>query len=342
MINRVLPQIECEACSQQYGRFVIGPLESGYGITLGNALRRVLLSSLPGAAVTSIRVSGVPHEFTVIPHVKEDMTGLILNVKQLRFRFNTELEEQYRLRLEVRGEGEITGADIQCPSQVEVVNPELHLLTADSNEVDLDIEMVVTRGRGYSPAEDRQRLPIGEIPVDAIFSPVRKANFQVNKTRVGQNTNYDRLVMEVWTDGTIAPQDALSFSARLLVDHFSRIAGLGAVVVEPARVEAEEAGIPSRIFDVPIEELDLSVRAYNCLKRAGIMRVGEILTMLEQGEDEIMSIRNFGRKSLDELLERLRVKGFLEAIDYKPSASVGVKDEEDESEDLEEAETDEE
>jgi len=327
-----LPQIECEACSQQYGRFVIGPLESGYGITLGNALRRVLLASLAGAAVTSIRVSGVPHEFSVIPHVKEDMTALILNVKQIRFKFHTELEEEFRLRLEVKGEGEITATDIQCPSQVEVINPELLLLTADSNEVDLDIEMVVQRGRGYSPAEDRGRLPIGEIPVDAVFSPVRKANFQVTKTRVGQMTDYDRLVMEIWTDGSIAPEASLSASAHILVDHFSRIAGLGQVVIEPAKALSDE-GIPSRIADAPIEELDLSVRAYNCLKRAGIMKVGEILAMLEQGEDEIMSIRNFGRKSLDELLERLKVKGYLDTINFKPSGTAAGEEDEEEEKD---------
>jgi len=213
-----------------------------------------------------------------------------------------------------------------------VINPELLLLTADSNEVDLDIEMVVQRGRGYSPAEDRGRLPIGEIPVDAVFSPVRKANFQVTKTRVGQMTDYDRLVMEIWTDGSIAPEASLSASAHILVDHFSRIAGLGQVVIEPAKALSDE-GIPSRIADAPIEELDLSVRAYNCLKRAGIMKVGEILAMLEQGEDEIMSIRNFGRKSLDELLERLKVKGYLDTINFKPSGTAAGEEEEEEEKD---------
>jgi DNA-directed RNA polymerase subunit alpha len=299
---------------------VIGPLESGYGITLGNALRRVLLSSLAGAAVTSIRVSGVPHEFTVIPHVKEDMTAFILNVKQIRFKIHTDLEEEFRVRLDVQGEGEVTAADLQCPSQIEVINPELLLLTADSNDVDLDIELVVKRGRGYSPAEERGRLSIGEIPVDAVFSPVRKANFQVTKTRVGQMTDYDRLTMEIWTDGSITPEASLSFSARTLVDHFSRIAGMGQIIIEPARPSLED-GVPSRVSDAPIEDLDLSVRAYNCLKRAGVMKVGEILAMLEQGEDEIMSIRNFGRKSLDELLERLKVKGYLDMINYRPSSS---------------------
>jgi len=317
LLNRVLPQIECEASSRQYGRFVISPLESGYGITLGNALRRVLLSTLPGAAVTSIRISGVPHEFSVIPHVSEDMTVLILNVKRLRFQVHTDLEESFRVLLEVKSEGEVTGADLQCPAQVDVINTETPLLTADSNDVDLDIELVVSRGRGYSPAEERGRLPIGEIPIDAIFSPVRKANYQVTRTRVGQMTDYDRLVVEVWTDGSIAPEAAISESARTLVEHLSRIAGLDEVPMVPTEAEVEEEnGISSSVAETPIEDLELSVRAYNCLKRASIVRVGEILNMLEQGEDEILAIRNFGRKSLVELLEKLDAKGFLGEIDF--------------------------
>jgi len=335
LLNRVLPQIECESSSRQYGRFVISPLESGYGITLGNSLRRVLLSTLQGAAVTSIRVGGVPHEFSVIPHVKEDMTGLILNVKQLRFQLHSELEESFRLHLEVSSEGEVTGADLRCPAQVDVINSELHLLTADSNEVDLDIELVVGKGRGYSPAEERGRLPIGDIPVDAIFSPVRKANYKVTRTRVGQMTDYDRLVMEVWTDGSISPETAVSESARILVEHLSRIAGLDEVVAAPVADETSEqvGGIPSSVADAPIEELELSVRAYNCLKRASIVRVGEILSMLEQGEDEILAIRNFGRKSLVELLDKLEAKGFLDLIDFTLSQEEYDDDDDDEEDD---------
>ena len=307
MLNLVLPKIEWEASSRNYGRFVIGPLESGYGITLGNALRRVLLSSLPGAAVTSIRISGVHHEFSAIPHVKEDTTTLILNVKQLRLKLQG--DESVRLRLEVQGEGEVTAGDIECPPQVEIVNPDLHLLTADSNEAELDIEMVVERGKGYSPAEERGKLPIGEIPVDAVFSPIRKANFVVERARVGQMTNFDRLIMEIWTDGTIEPQEALSSAAQILVEHLSLLVGVGEV---PSKVEEEavEGLIPSRIYETPIEELELSVRAYNCLKRAGITKVGEILERMARSEDEILAIRNFGRKSLVELKERLQAKGF--------------------------------
>ncbi len=306
MLNLVLPKIECDASSQNYGRFIIGPLESGYGITLGNALRRVLLSSLPGAAVTSIRISGVHHEFSAIPHVKEDTSALILNVKQLRLKLQG--DESARLRVEVNGEGEITAGDIECPHQVEIVNPDLHLLTADSSEAELDMELVVERGKGYSPAEERGKLPIGEIPVDAVFSPIRKANFVVERARVGQMTNFDRLIMEIWTDGTIEPEKALSNAAQILVEHLSLLVGVGEMPPEEEE-EAEEALIPVRVYETPIEELELSVRAYNCLKRAGITKVGEILEKMAGGEDEILAIRNFGKKSLAELKERMQAKG---------------------------------
>jgi DNA-directed RNA polymerase subunit alpha len=306
-VNLVLPKIECDASSRNYGRFTIGPLESGYGITLGNALRRVLLSSLPGAAVTSIRISGVHHEFSAISHVKEDTTALILNLKQLRLKLQG--DESVRLRVEVKGEGEITAGDIVCPSQVEIVNPDLYLLTGDSGEAELDMELVVERGKGYSPAEERGKLPIGEIPVDAVFSPVRKANFVVERARVGQMTNFDRLIMEIWTDGTIEPEEALSSAAQILVDHLSLLVSVGEMPPEEEE-EAEEGLIPIRIYETPIEELELSVRAYNCLKRAGITKVGEILEKMTEGDDEILAIRNFGKKSLAELKERMRAKGF--------------------------------
>jgi DNA-directed RNA polymerase subunit alpha len=305
-VDLVLPKIECDASSRNYGRFVIGPLESGYGITLGNALRRVLLSSLRGAAVTSIRISGVHHEFSAIPHVKEDTTALILNIKQLRLKLQG--DESVRLRVEVNGEGEITAGDIECPHQVEIVNPDLHLLTADSGEAALDMELVVEHGKGYSPAEERGKLPIGEIPVDAVFSPIRKANFAVERARVGQITNFDRLIMEVWTDGTIEPEEALSSAAQVLVEHLSLLVDVGEM--PPEEEEEAEEGIPSPIYETPIEDLELSVRAYNCLKRAGITKVGEILEKMTVGDDEILAIRNFGKKSLAELKERMRAKEF--------------------------------
>jgi DNA-directed RNA polymerase subunit alpha len=309
--NLVLPKIETEASSRSLGRFVIGPLESGYGITLGNALRRVLLSSLNGAAITSIRVSGVHHEFSDIPHVREDMTALILNVKQIRLKMHQ--NESARLRVEIKGEGVVTAGDFECPPHVEIVNPELYLLTVDSPEAELDIELVVQTGRGYSPAEERGKLPIGEIPVDAIFSPIRRANFVVERARIGQATDYDRLKLEVATDGTMTPHDALSEAAKILVQHFSLVAGGATEIETPAELK-EEGGIPSKIYELPIEDLELTVRAYNCLKRAGITQVGEILEKLRKGQDEILAIRNFGQKSLDELIDRLKEKGYLALI----------------------------
>jgi DNA-directed RNA polymerase subunit alpha len=286
-------------------------LESGYGITLGNALRRVLLSSLNGAAVTSIRVTGVHHEFSDIPHVREDMTALILNVKQLRLKMHQ--NESARLRVEIKGEGVVTAGDFDVPPHVEIVNPDLYLLTADSAEAELDMELVVQMGRGYSPAEERGKLPIGEIPVDAIFSPIRKANFVVERARIGQATDYDRLRMDLTTDGTLLPHDSLSEAAKILVQHFTLIAG-GVTEVDMPIEPEEEGGIPTKIYEMPIEDLELTVRAYNCLKRAGITQVGEILEKLKKGQDEILAIRNFGQKSLDELMERLEEKGYLELI----------------------------
>jgi DNA-directed RNA polymerase subunit alpha len=305
LLNMVLPKIEVANSSQNYGHFVISPLESGYGITLGNALRRVLLSSLPGAAITSIRMSGIHHEFSAIPHVREDTTRLILNVKQIRLRSRS--EEPVRIHVEVTSEGPVTAGDINCPPEVEIVNPDQYLLTADSDEVDLDIEMVVGTGRGYSPAEERQRLSLGEIPVDAIFSPVKKASYRVERTRIGQQTDFDKLNVEIWTDGTMSPDDAMRKAANLLVQHLNLLAGSEAVAVEV--IEDEVAGIPPRIYEAPIEELELTVRAYNCLKRAGITKVGEILKRMEKGVDEMLAIRNFGKKSLDELVLKLREKG---------------------------------
>ncbi len=306
-----LPTIECEAISRDYGRFVITPLEGGYGITLGNALRRVLLSSLPGAAVTSVRIDGIHHEFSPIPGAREDTTQLLLNLKRIRFKFYG--ENPIRLQLEARGEGVVTAADIRCPSDVEIVNPELPLLTLDSSDAQVEMELTVQRGKGYSPAEERGRLPIGELPVDAIFSPIRKVNFTVQQTRVGRMTNYDQLTMEIWTDGSISPEGALRQAAQILAEQFSFIAKFG-VEEEAAEEEAAEI-IPAYVYETPIEELELSVRAYNCLKRAGITKVGEILERLQKGDQEMLAIRNFGRKSLDELKAALRAKGFLDPED---------------------------
>lgn len=333
MSSVMLPKIECEASAQNYGRFVISPLESGHGTTLGNALRRVLLSSLTGAAVTSIRITGVHHEFQDIPYVREDMTALLLNVKQIRLKSDS--DEPQRLHVEVTGEGIITAGDLVSPVGVEVINPELYLLTADSEQAELDIEMVVQRGKGYSPSEERTKLPLGEIPVDAIFSPVRKSNYTVERTRVGQQTDYDKLTIEIWTDGTITPKAALSESARILAQHFSLIVSVDASIVDLPK--KDDDSIPDRIYDTAIEDLELTVRAYNCLKRAGITKVGEVLERLQQGEEEILAIRNFGRKSLDELLDRLDHKGFLSAIRFERRVPEGDVTEADDDANLDEA-----
>jgi len=305
---QVLPKIETDAISQIYGRFVIGPLESGFGITLGNALRRVLLSSLPGAAVTSIRISDVAHEFTAIPGIREDVMQFILQVKQLRLRM--ESQEPMRMSLQVRSEGTVTAGDIQAPPEIEILNPDLYLFTVDSEDVHLDVEFTVEQGRGYLPADTRGRMPISELPVDAIFSPIRRVAFDVDRARVGQMTNYDRLMLEIWSDGRIAPLDALKEAARILVTHLRLIAGL--TLEEEVEPVEEEAGLPGEVYEIPIEQLDLSVRVFNSLRRTGITSVGEVLEMLALGDDTLLTIRNFGQKSLGELKARLQERGFLE------------------------------
>lgn len=312
MNSMVTPhKVESDASTTKYGRFIIHPLESGYGLTLGTALRRVLLSSLPGAAVTSIRVSDVHHEFSAIPNVREDMTQLILQVKQLRLKLYE--GEQARLRLEHRGEGTVTAADIICPPEVDIINTDLYLFTADSPDAHIEMEFEVQIGRGYSPAEERGRLPIGELPIDAIFSPIRRVNFDVERARVGQRTNYDKLILEIWTDGTIRPEDALSEAAKILMKHLTVIGGS---YPEPYGVDEPEVvgshdGREHQYHDKPIEELDLSVRVFNSLKRTGITTIGDVLEMLDRGPDAMLAIRNFGEKSLDELVDKLKEKGYL-------------------------------
>src|SRR3990172_960631 len=271
----VMPKIEREAVARNYGKFVIGPLESGYGITIGNALRRVLLSSLEGAAVGSVRISDVSHEFSDIPGVREDVLQVMLNIKQLRMILHE--GDTARLRLEVQGEGVVTAADVIAPAEVEIVNPELYLFTVDDEKARLEMEMNVQRGRGYSPSDERGRLPIGELPTDAIFSPVRRVNFEVGHARVGQDTNFDRLIIEIWTDGTIKPEAALSRSAQILIAHLRDIAGVTEESLLAAAAREDQPPIASAIYDIPIENLDLSVRVFNSLKRTGITTVGEVL-----------------------------------------------------------------
>ncbi len=311
LINMVMPKIEREAEARNYGKFVISPLERGYGVTVGNALRRVLLSSLEGVAVSSIRISDVLHEFSDIPGVREDVIQVMLQIKQLRLKLIG--VDTTRMHLEVRGEGLVTAADIIAPPEVEIINPDLYLFTVDNSKARLDIELTVERGRGYSPANDRAgHLPIGELPVDAIYSPVKRVNWEVTNARVGQSTNYDKLTLEVWSDGTVSPEKALSTAAKTMIEHLRYIAGVSEETLAIA-MEKEVSGsrLSSEVAETPVEALDLSVRVFNSLKRTGITTVGDVLDLLEKGDQAVMSIRNFGEKSLDELRQKMREKGFL-------------------------------
>lgn len=318
--NMVMPKIEREAEARNYGKFIISPLEHGYGVTLGNSLRRAMHASLEGAAVTSIRIADVLHEFSDIPGVREDVLQVMLQIKQLRLVL--EGVDTTRMHLEVRGEGVVTAADIIAPPEVKIINPDLYLFTADSAKTRLDIEFNVERGRGYSPSNERGRMPIGELPVDAIFSPVKRANWEVQAARVGQSTNYDKLVMEIWTDGTISPESCLSTAAKILIEHLRYIAGVSEETLTIA-MEKEVAGsrLTSEVAETPVESLDLSVRVFNSLKRTGITTVGDVLELLDKGDQAVMSIRNFGEKSLEELRTKMRDKGYLKDEPKKEAES---------------------
>jgi DNA-directed RNA polymerase subunit alpha len=303
----VTPQVRKLETSANYGKFDIEPLDPGFGTTLGNTLRRVLLSSLWGAAVTSIQIDGVAHEFTAIPHVKEDVTEVILNLKKLCLKSHT--EDPVTLLLDVKGPAEVHASNIQANSDVDIVNPDLYICTLASKG-HLRMELNVERGKGYVPADRNKRegQPIGVIPIDAIFSPVEKANFTVEKTRVGQSTDYDRLLIEVWTDGTMSPEEAVSHAADLFTQHLALFVRFDASIKEKEAKDRGAAGGQNRLMDTPIEELDLSVRAFNCLKANEIQTVGQLL---QKREEELLSLRNFGRKSLDEIKEKLVEKNFI-------------------------------
>ena len=310
MSQLVTPEIRFEELADGCGRFIAEPLEGGYGTTIGIALRRVLLSSLPGAAVTWVRIDGVQHEFSTIPNVKEDTIEFLLNIKEVRLRALS--DRPGRLFLDATGAGQITAADIRPSADYEIVNPELHLATLDSEDARLTVEFNVEQGMGYIQVGIRDGLPIGVLPLDAIFTPVRRVNYRVEATRVGQTLNYDRLILDIWTDGTLSPLEAVTHSARILTEQFSHFAHVGqpAVVISP---EAEPSTVPSGArYETPIEELGLTVRAYNALKRHNITKVGELLALTNT---ELMNIRNFGEKSLVELNERLAELGFSEAAE---------------------------
>jgi DNA-directed RNA polymerase subunit alpha len=303
----VTPQVTKLETSPNYGKFDIEPLDPGFGTTLGNTLRRVLLSSLWGAAVTSIQIDGVAHEFTAIPHVKEDVTEVILNLKKLCLKSFT--EDPVTLLLDVKGPAEVRASHIQASSDVEIVNPDLYICTLAAKG-HLRMELNVERGKGYVPAERNKRegQPIGVIPIDAIFSPVQKANFTVEKTRVGQSTDYDRLLIEVWTDGTMSPEEAVSHAAELFTQHLNLFVRFSDSISKREAEISGKTGSQNLLINTPIEELDLSVRAFNCLKANEIQTVGQLL---QKREEELLALRNFGRKSLDEIKEKLVEKGFI-------------------------------
>jgi DNA-directed RNA polymerase subunit alpha len=318
--NLVKPELEREAETRNYSKFVISPLEKGYGVTLGNALRRVMLSSLEGAAITSMRISDTLHEFSDIPGVREDVLQVMLQVKQIRVLMHE--GGSSHMHLEVSGEGVVTAADIQLTAELEIVNPELYLFTVDDPKTQLAIDFTVERGRGYMPSNDRvDGYPIGELPVDAIFSPVQRVNFNVGNARVGHSTNYDSLELEIWTDGTKAPKKCLEESGKILIDQFRLIAEVKEEVLEVVEMPKETVKqTTTENSDMPIENLDLSVRVFNSLKRTGVITVGDVVELLGKGEEAVMSIRNFGEKSLDELREKMQEKGFLKMEDFEDEA----------------------
>jgi DNA-directed RNA polymerase subunit alpha len=306
MIELENPQIEPVEEAGTYAKYEAGPLQAGYGVTLGNALRRVMLSSLDGAAVTSIQIRDVYQEFSTIPGVKEDVTQIVLNVKKLRLKsFAT---HPVQLRLIKSGAGAVTAADIAESADVEIVNPELVLMTIDTDDVTIEMDLTVERGVGYLGAERAEALPIGVIAIDAIFTPVRKVNYWVESMRVGQMTNYDKLTIEIETDGTLTPEEALSHSAEILVNQFRPFVSIGMAAVPGEQAAGGVAQLPPNMLDMPIEELDLPMRAYNSLKRNNIVKVGQLLQLKD---DDLLRMRNFGKKSLDEMKERLRMRGFI-------------------------------
>ena len=320
MLDIAMPKIEVVQAAENYGRFKIEPLDPGYGHTLGNALRRVLLSSIPGSAITKVKIEGVFHEFSTLEGMKEDITEVVLNVKGIRLRSYAERPIKLFLSRQIaRGNGSISvyAGDIELPSNVELSNPDHYICTLDSDDIRLngsgarlEMEMTVERGRGYVAAEQRDTLPIGEIPVDAIFTPIPRVNYVVENTRIGQATDFDRLMLEVWTDGTVKPGDALSHAARVLVQYYQTIADFNRVAAEPEPPEVAGGSmtVPSDVYDIAIEELDLSTRTYNCLKRADITKVGQVLQMDEKA---LLSVRNLGQKSMEEIRDKLIERGYI-------------------------------
>ncbi|MEE9400374.1 MAG: DNA-directed RNA polymerase subunit alpha [Dehalococcoidales bacterium] len=300
MSRLVVPRIECVESEDNFGKFIVEPLEKGFGVTLGNALRRVLLSYLPGATVTQVRIEGIRHEFTVIPHAKEDVTEFLLNVKALRLKPLS--DRPGKLILDIQGEGRIYASDIKPSADFEITNPDLCLVTLDSPEARLYVEFDVELGDGYQPAESRDNMPVGTIPVDAIFTPIRKVNFNIESSHIGQETSRDRLILEMWTDGTISPIDALSRGAAILTEQLSPFVEYVKISQMKAEEQLVRLSIPDEKYNMPVEQLDLSVRTMNCLRRSGISTVGELINKKPK---ELLKLRNFGTKSFHEIEEHL-------------------------------------
>lgn len=313
MIEMEKPKVEIVEVNDDntYGKFTVEPLERGYGTTLGNSLRRIMLSSLPGAAVTSVKIDGVLHEFSTVPGVKEDVAEIILNLKGLSIRLHG--NEPKMVRIEAKGEGVITAGDIIADADVEILNPEMHIATLDKDGV-LTMELNVAKGRGYVPSENNKTpgMPIGVIPIDSIFTPVTKVNYFVENTRVGQVTDYDRLIIEVFTDGSILPDEAVSLAAKIMNEHLNLFITLTEHVSDVEIMVQKEEDKKEKVLEMTIEELDLSVRSYNCLKRAGINTVDELI---QKTEEDMMKVRNLGKKSLEEVQKKLDELG----LSLKPS-----------------------
>lgn len=307
MIEIEKPKIECVATAEDntYSKFVVEPLERGYGATLGNSLRRILLSSLPGVAVTTIKVDGVLHEFSTIPGVVEDMTEIILNIKEIYLKLHTDGPKVIYIDSNV--EGPITAGDIKADSDVEILNPDHHIATL-AGDHRLYIELTINRGRGYALAERNKfpGQPIGVIPIDSIYTPVKKVNYTVENTRVGQVTDYDKLTIEVWTNGTILPDEAISLGAKIMSEHLNQFIELSDQAVSAEIMVEREETKKEKVLEMTIEELDLSVRSYNCLKRAGINNVEDLIN---RSEEDMMKVRNLGRKSLEEVIQKLQLLG---------------------------------
>ncbi len=307
MVEIEKPRIECIETpgDDSYGKFVVEPLERGYGMTLGNSLRRMLLSSLEGTAVTTVKIAGVPHEFSTIPGVKEDVTEIVLNIKSIIARLHCETTKT--IYIEASGECEVTAGDIKTDSEVEILNPDLHIATLGPDAV-LNMEMTVSKGRGYVSAErNKPAQPvIGVLPVDSIYTPVTKVNYSVENTRVGKVTDYDKLTIEVWTDRTISARDAISMGAKILCDHFALFTDLSDNLTDRSTVVEKAETQRDKVLEMTVEELDLSVRSFNCLKRANINTVEDLIS---RTEDEMMKVRNLGRKSLEEVINKLEMMG---------------------------------